>query len=584
MTRSTGQTGSNQTTSLPDASSDASGAPSPAPSTPLLIQRLLDPAAYPHPTGPIRLVETHISWVLLTGPFVYKLKKPVALGYLDFSSLERRAHFCREEVRLNQRFAPQLYLEALPITGSCEHPQIGGSGEPIEWAVKLVQFDDEDQLDRRLAASRLSVTDCQAVGAEIARIHARLDTASPAGPFGSPAGVFAIAEINLNQLRTCRPDTSHRVDALEHWLRHQLLEERPAGTRAAMLARLAAGKVRECHGDLHLANIVFSHEELTPFDSIEFNPALRWIDVASDIAFLGMDLESRGRPDLAAHATNAWIETSNDHGATAVLPLYKVARALVRAAVAAVRGSQVNQPAPASSQPPVHHPPSSGAAAAPPADTDRYLALAERLMQPPKPQLIVTSGVSGSGKTTVTTELVGGLGAVRLRSDVERKRLAGMAATARPADSLQTDSLYSPASTEQVYELLETLARTLLAAGSSVIIDAACNTRRQRERFTTLARATGTPLVWLDFSLPAEVVLARVAARAAAGTDASDASAAVVQAQLAAREALDREELLRAAPPGGSAATQIRLDSPAKVSPEAIAQLVQRLRGEPAPA
>ena len=583
MTRSTGQTGSTQTTSLPDASSHASGAACAAPDMPLLIQRLLDPAAYPHPTGPIRLVETHISWVLLTGPFVYKLKKPVALGYLDFSSLERRAHFCREEIRLNQRFAPKLYLEALPITGSCEHPQIGGSGEPIEWAVKLVQFDDEDQLDRRLAASRLSTADCQAVGAEIARIHARLDAASPAGPFGSPAGVFEIAEINLNQLRACRPDTSHRVDALQAWLTDRLLEQHPASTRAAMLARLAAGKVRECHGDLHLANIVFSHNELTPFDSIEFNPALRWIDVASDIAFLAMDLESRGRPDLAAHATNAWIETSNDHGATAVLPLYKVARALVRAAVAAVRGSQVNQPAAAGSHPPVNHP-AAGPAGAPPADTDRYLALAERLMQPPKPQLIVTSGVSGSGKTTVTTELVGGLGAVRLRSDVERKRLAGMVATARPADSLQADSLYSPASTEQVYQRLERLARTMLAAGSSVVIDAACNTRRQRERFTTLARDTGTPLVWLDFSLPAEVVLARVAARAAAGTDASDASVAVVQAQLTAREPLDRDELLRAGPPGGPAATQIRLDSPAKVAPEAIAQLVQRLRGEPAPA
>ena len=579
MTRTTGQTGSKQTTSQPDASCGASGAPSAAPATPLLIQRLLEPAAYPHPTGPIRLVETHISWVLLTGPFAYKLKKPVALGYLDFSSLERRAHFCREEIRLNQRFAPKLYLEALPITGSGEHPQIGGSGKPIEWAVKLMQFADEDQLDRRLAASQLSGADCQALGAEIARIHARLDAASPAGPYGSPAGVFEIAQINLNQLRTCRPDTAHRIDALEHWLTHQLLDQHPAGTRAAMLARLADGKVRECHGDLHLANIIYSQGELIPFDSIEFNPALRWIDVASDIAFLAMDLESRGYPDLAAHATNAWIETSNDHGATAVLPLYKVARALVRAAVAAVRGSQVNQPAPAASQPAASPSPASLATASPQADTDRYLALAERLMQPPKPQLIVTSGVSGSGKTTVTTELIGGLGAVRLRSDVERKRLTGMAATARPTDPLQADSLYSPASTEQVYELLETLARTMLSAGSSVIIDAACNTRRQRDRFTTLARDTGTPLVWLDFSLPAEVVLARVAAREAAGTDASDASVAVVQAQLAAREPLDQNELLRAGPPESPPATQIRLDSPAAVSPEAIAQLVQRLRG-----
>ena len=172
---------------------------------------------------------------------------------------------------------------------------------------------------------------------------------------------------------------------------------------------------------------------------------------------------------------------------------------------------------------------------------------------------------------------------MRLRSDVERKRLAGMAATARPTDPLQADSLYSPASTEQVYELLETLARTMLSAGSNVIIDAACNTRRQRDRFTTLARDTGTPLVWLDFSLPAEVVLARVAAREAAGTDASDASVAVVRAQLAAREPLDQNELLRAGPPESPPATQIRLDSPAAVSPEAIAQLLRGIGAHPNP-
>jgi len=562
----TDSTAPHQATSPPDASAAAPGSTSAAPSTPLLIQRLLDPAAYPHPTGPIRLVETHISWVLLTGPFAYKLKKPVALGYLDFSSLDRRAHFCREEVRLNQRFAPDLYLKALPITGSHERPQIGGSGEPIEWAVKLVQFDEDDQLDRRLAAARLSVADCQTLGAEIARVHARLATALPASPFGTPAGIFSIAAINLHQLRTCRPDSSQRVDAIEHWLRDHLLATGSPGTHAAMQARRADGKVRECHGDLHLANVVFHEGRLTAFDSIEFNPDLRWIDVASDIAFLAMDLEARGRPDLAAHATNAWIETSNDHGATAVLPLYKVARALVRAAVAAVRGSQVNQPA------------ITAAVASPQADTDRYLALAERLMHLPKPQLIVTSGVSGSGKTTVTTELIGGLGAIRLRSDVERKRLAGMAATARPADSLQADSLYSPASTERVYQRLETLARSMLAAGSSVIIDAACNTLRQRERFTTLARDTGTPLVWLDFSLPAELVLARVAAREAAGTDASDASVAVVQAQLAAREPIAEAELLRAGPPESPPATHIQFTSPEAAAPEAIAQLVQRLR------
>lgn len=489
----------------------------------LLVARLLDPAAYSHPTQSIRLIETHISWVFLTGTYVYKVKKPCALGFLDFTTLERRRDFCREEVRVSGRFAPELYLGAVPITGTFSEPHVDGAGEPIEWAVKLRQFDEAGRLDRVFADHRLSADDCQRLGVEIARVQAGLAVAAPTTPWATPQAVIAAVALNLDQLRRGRPDAGSRADMLERWLRGQLERLAPAIAR-----RKAAGRIRECHGDLHLANIVLHEGRMMAFDAIEFNAALRWIDVANDIAFLAMDLEARGRPDLAAHAVSGWIEAADDHDAAVVLPAYKVYRAIVRAAVAAIRSSQM---ATGDEQ-----------QAAARLESDRYLDLAERLMAARRPALYATSGVSGSGKTTIAGRLVGQAGAIRLRSDVERKRLAGMAATERPADEDHARALYDPATTRRVYERLAALARTLLAAGTSVVVDAACNLRSQRDMLAAVARDTHSPLVWLDFEIPADALIARVQARQAAGTDASDASADVVRAQLAAREPITSEE------------------------------------------
>jgi len=498
----------------------------PKASLPPLVRRLLEPAAYPHPTGAIRLIETHISWVLLTGEFVYKLKKPCNLGFLDFSSLERRREFCHEEVRLNGRFAPDLYLAAVPITGTADAPRIGGAGPAIEWAVKLRQFPDECRLDRLFEAGRLSADDCGRLGAEIARVESLLAVADPATDFGTPDTFLRTVALNLSQIRRARPVAAPRADALEAWITRAVAAARPL-----FAARIAAGKVRECHGDQHLANNVLHHGRMTAFDGIEFNESLRWIDVASDVAFLAMDLEARGRPDLAAHVVSAWLEAADDHAAAGVLPAYTVYRAIVRAAVAAIRHGQAA----------AADDPATAAAAA--AESDRYLVLAERLTAPPRPLLLVTSGISGSGKTTVAGRVVGVCRAIRLRSDVERKRLAGMAPTDRPADEAATRRLYDPATTAAVYARLAALAGGLLAAGRSVVIDAACNARGQRDCFAAVAREVHVPLFWLDLEpVPAEAA-ARVDRRRAAGGDASDATADVVRGQLAAREPITAAEV-----------------------------------------
>ena len=499
----------------------------------VLLGRLLTPAAYPHPVTDLRLIETHISWVFLTGDYVYKVKKPVNLGFLDFTSLERRRHFCQEEVRLNRRFAPALYLDAVPIVGPPAAARIGRpgetheDGEPIEWAVRLRQFDEAGRLDRLLDGGGLSAQGCAELGVEMARIQDRLEIADVASPWGTPEAVASAIDTTLARLSEHRPEHKVRVDAMRREVHRRL-----AAASGAIEARRRAGRVRQCHGDLHLANIVRHEGRFVAFDSIEFSDTLRWIDVASDVAFLAMDLESRGRADLAATFTSSWIEAANDHQAACVLPVYMIYRAVVRAAVAAIRSAQ-SEAGPRAD-------PTAGAAAA--AETDRYLALAERLLRERRPLLVATSGVSGSGKTTVAGAVAATLGGVRLRSDVERKRLAGLAPTDRPRDAVEQSAIYSPDATRRTYARLAELARLILGAGTSVVIDAACNRRRERRMLADAARTAGVPLIWLSLEVPEAVAVSRVAARQAAGGDASDASVEVVRAQYADREPILPEE------------------------------------------
>lgn len=487
------------------------------PATCQLVERLRDPACYPHPTGAIRVIETHISWVFLTGPFAYKLKKPRNLGFLDYTSLEKRRHFCEEEIRVSGRFAPGLYLAAVPITGSVERPRVSGPGPAIEWAVKLVQFDEADRLDAQFEMGRLTAADCSRLGSEIAELQHGLAVASVDQPWGTTDSVRAAVAINLDQLRRERPDLADRIERVAGWL-----DRRLEGLRAVVEGRRVAGRVRECHGDLHLGNLVLHHGRMTPFDAIEFSSTLRWIDVANDVAFLLMDLEARGRPDLAAQVRSGWMEVADDHAAALVLPAYEVYRAVVRAAVAALRN---------------------GAGREARAETDRYLVVAERLMRPLEPVMVAMSGVSGSGKSKLAATLVGELQAVRLRSDVERKRLAGLQPTDRPADASAEATIYGDALTRRVYERLAERAAMLLDAGTSVIIDAACTRRWQRDLIAGLAHSRGVSLTWLEIDLPEDLLLARVTARQAARGDASDASAAVVKRQLAEREPITTEEL-----------------------------------------
>lgn len=491
--------------------------------TPELIRHLLDPACYDHPAGPVRLIETHISWVLLTGEIAYKLKKPLDLGFLDFSSLAKRLDACREEVRLNRRLAPDIYLGVVPITGTPHAPRVNGGGEAFEYAVKMRQFPVDATLDRLDAAGTLDAAQIEAIAATVARFHENDCARAPADiAWGSPDTLWQPVAQNFVQIapRLDADADRERLAVLERWSTAEHARLAPL-----MAARKRAGWVRECHGDLHLGNLAWVDGRPLVFDCIEFNPALRWIDVQSEIAFCYMDLLQRGHSQWAWLFLNVWLEYTGDFAGLALLRYYAVYRALVRAKVAVLRAGQLD-----------------GAARRDAFDEVRTLLdLALSLTQAAPACLDITHGLSGSGKTTVTHRLMQTPGAIRVRSDVERKRLAGLDALAKSGSGVGA-GLYAGDATRRTYTHLAACAGALLDAGWPVIVDATFLARWQRELLDETARSHGVPFRILDFPADLATLRARIVERARAGGDASEANLEVLQHQLDSQEILTAEE------------------------------------------
>ncbi len=468
--------------------------------------------------GAVRLIETHISYVLLVGRTAYKIKKAVNLGFLDFGTLEKRRRCCEEELRLNRRLAPALYRAVVALTGAHDAPQIAGTGEPLEYAVEMRRFAQSALLSDRLARHRLPPEVIDVLAERVADFHARAQSCLPDMDYGSPAAAWAPVEENFRQLRRLLPADvcAGRLRAIEAWSRdrHQELAD-------LIAARKLAGRVRECHGDLHLGNVALVGGQPVIFDCIEFNPNLRWIDVMNEVAFMAMDLEERGRADYSRRFLDRWLERSGDFAGLPLLAFYQMYRALVRAKVAAIRAAQED-------------------AAARPTELavcDQYLAYADRIRKQKKRFVVLMHGVSGSGKTWVSQTLLEATGAVRLRSDVERKRLGGMSAQEKSRAPIG-GGLYGEAVTEATYARLAELARTVLEAGFPLVIDAASLKAWQRERFRRLAGELGVPFALVACRAPESVLQRRLLARASEKSDASEADAAVLEQQKKSQEPL----------------------------------------------
>jgi aminoglycoside phosphotransferase family enzyme/predicted kinase len=489
-----------------------------------LIQTLTDSAAYAHPTTAITVLQTHISWIVLTGPYAYKIKKPVNLGFADFSTLAKRHFFCQEELRLNRRLAPHLYLDVVAITGTPERPRVHAQGTPIEYAVQMVQFAQDALLSHRIKAGQLQGAHIDRLAQAVSAFHTRIALAEPTSHFGAPEVVYQAVQENFQHLFDAVDDPVRQAHAreLETWCQRTFAARRPD-----FEARKRDGFVRECHGDLHLGNMILQDDEVVIFDCIEFNDDFRWIDVASDVAFLIMDLEDRGRPDLAHRFLNGYVEATGDYGLLGPLPFYLTYRALVRAKVAGIRLGQSDL----SPEEAAHAREAFGS----------YLDLAARYTRPSRPRLWITHGLSGSGKTWGTQPLVEATGAIRLRSDVERKRLFGLAPLERSTGH-RAHELYAPDATQRTYAHLAQQAARVIEAGFTAVVDATFLKRAQRDAFRRLAAQLGVPCMILEFQAHAETLRRRVAQRSAQGTDASEADLAVLNGQLAALEPLTANE------------------------------------------
>ena len=485
-----------------------------------LVQGLLRSSALPG--GPRERIETHISSLVLAGDLALKLRKPVVLPFLDFSTVERRRTDCEEELRLNRRTAPDLYLDVQAVGGAPDAPVLGAAGgEPIDWLLRMRRFDDAALLD---AMARRGALDGAVVDALARRVSAFHEALPPSPPgFGSALVVRRWAIDNIDALESRHAAGPERLAALLHWTE-------AACTRLAPLIeqRRATGRVREGHGDLHLRNIVLWQGEPLPFDAIEFNAELRHIDVVADMAFTFMDLLRHGLPGLAWRFASAWAEHGDDRAGLALLHFHAVYRALVRAKVAALRLDQGQAPVEAQ------------------AALALDLALAEEIAfgrhaAGPTPRLVLTSGLSGSGKSWLAQRLVERLGAVRLRSDVERKRLHGYRAEERVRDA-DAARVYGPAASGRTFAQLADTARRLLEAGLHVVVDAAFLRRAEREHFRAVAAAHGARFTLLDCRADLDVMRARIVRRAAEGHDPSDATPAVLDKQLGFVEAIDAGE------------------------------------------
>ncbi len=485
-----------------------------------LIAALRDPRRYPHAAKSVQVIETHISWLLLAGDYAYKIKKALDLGFLDYSTLDARHFCCDEEIRLNRRTAPDIYLDAVSIGGSPDDPAFDAQ-PAIEYAVRMRRFASARLMDSLLLRGKMSAKHIDHLAATIFSFHASLPAADPASVFGTGASILAAAQQNFVQLRLHLTDTTD-VESLA--LLQAATEAEYAACEKLFETRRAFGFVRECHGDLHLGNIVLDGDEPVPFDCIEFNPSLRWIDVMSEIAFTVMDLLHRDHPRYAWRLLNACLEASGDYAGVSVLRFYLAYRATVRAKVCAIRAGQAHT--------------SKRASLTELAACRSYLALARQFLQQRRPALIVTHGLPGSGKTTFSQLALEQMGAIRIRSDVERKRIFGLGTL--ESSAARGGDIYSPEATRRTYARLHELARELLAAGFTVIVDAAFLKREERETFRELAQDMAAPFAIASLHAEQAALRQRVRLRR---NDASEADVAVLQLLQKSQQPLSAQEL-----------------------------------------
>lgn len=469
------------------------------------------------------LVETHISWVFLADRVVYKVKKPVDFGFLDFTSIEKRREACEAEVRLNARLAPNVYRGVVPVTRSSSGQHaLGGSGTVVDWAVEMTRLADSARADVMLAAGTLTPTAIDQLAERIARFHAAMPTNEAIAAFGRPEVIAGNVSENFEQTRATVGQYLSEAEAREIETTQLTFVERH---RDLLEARMKAGRVRDGHGDLRLEHVYFVDGEPVVIDCIEFNERFRYEDVCADIAFLSMDLARLGRVDLAERWLGAYAASAQDYELYRLVDFYEGYRAYVRAKVASMLAED-----PGAS-------PAVRARAA--SEARRYYLLALSAGREPlvKPALVAVGGIIGSGKSTVAERIGGMMTAPILGADRTRKALLGVAST-EPLHEAAWTGAYAPELTERVYETLFRNAAHVLASGRPVVLDASFRSRRLRERARAVAEAHGVPFFFVETRASAELCRQRLERRAQ-GPSVSDGRLEIFDAFVARWEPVD---------------------------------------------
>lgn len=483
----------------------------------MLIAALDNPLAFGHPIRYLRLIETHISWIILTGDYAYKIKKPVDFGFLDFSTLEKRHFYCCEELRLNRRFAPEIYLELVEIRGSESAPRLHGSGDVIEYAIKMLEFPQQCLLSAHATSQDLNTELIDAIATTVAAMHADSARADPASNFGTAAVAAQWSQENIVHIAQAvgTEFLPNSYFQLKRWYRenNHLL--------TSIDARKRDGFVRECHGDLHLGNMALLNNKVTLFDCIEFNPELRWIDTISEAAFVAMDLQARGYPGYCWRFINHYLEISADYIGVRLLRYYFIYRALVRAKVEALRIDQQDSDAKTYQ-----------ARLKPAID---YIELANSWANSHRAGMIVMHGLSGSGKSTIAAQLTEALGAIQIRSDVIRKQLFDLVPAAQ-TDSALDQGIYTADATEATYRSMQQIAQTIIDAEFTVILDATFLQQSRRRQMLETQTGTAYQRIIINCEAPAAELRRRIIERAG---DPSEANLEVLEQQLLNRQAID---------------------------------------------
>ena len=461
-------------------------------------------------------IQTHISTILLVANKAFKIKKPVNFGFLNFSTLHKRHFYCDEELRLNARLAPKLYESVLPIYGSIDNPALIPEGQCIEYMIQMQRFDHNRELDQLVENNQLTQSHIDNLADKIAEFHQNIAIADTAADYVQPCQIQNTVLENFEQIKPLHSqlpeDLIHQLETLERWCLNQYKK-----SENLIQTRLDQGFVRECHGDMHLGNITLIDDEITIFDGIEFNDAFRWIDIISDLAFLLMDLQYHDKPAYAYRLLNRYLENTGDYESLRLLSFYQVYRAMVRAKVAALRLTQIDNDDPeyqSLKQSFISH-----------------VDLAEYLTRHQCSFIMITHGVSGSGKSYVSQQIIEEHHAIRIRSDAERLRLFK-----------DPEKRYSPEATDSIYQKLNELAEIAVTSGYSTVLDATYLKQHQRQAVRLLAEKLACR--YLILSMKAEVVELekRIRQRLAKDNDYSEATIEILHKQLASEEPLDDNE------------------------------------------